>query len=155
MDAAGQNEVARLSPTLEQVELALPSTLDSVEEIERATEAMALRAGFDADMASNLAMVTHEAAINAVKHGNRFESAKTVSARLQRTATDLVVRIADEGEGMDASALPDPRDPANLLRSSGRGVFLMRAIMDEVNFRQLEQGTEVTLIKHRNTEASS
>ena len=59
-----------------------------------------------------------------------------------------------EPEVLTPETLPDPLDPANLLRSSGRGVFLMRAIMDEVHFRQLQPGTQVTLIKHRHLEAT-
>ena len=67
---------------------------------------------------------------------------------------NLTVRIGDQGEGLDPDAIADPLAPENLLRSSGRGVFLMRAIMDEVHFRQTNPGTEVTLVKHRNqTEA--
>lgn len=155
MDAAGQNDVAHPQAVLEQTELTLPSSFDAIAQVEGAAEAMALRAGFDEDTASNIAMATHEACVNAVKHGNKFAPEKTVSVFLQRTAKDITVRIADQGAGLDLSTLPDPLDPANLLRDSGRGVFLMRAIMDEVNFRQLEPGTEVTLIKNRDTEATT
>lgn len=153
MDAEGQNDVADRDDVLEKADFTLPSTLDTVAKVESATEAIALRAGFDADTASNIAMVTHEAVINAVKHGNKLTSEKTVTAHLCRTAREVTIRIADQGEGLDPANLPDPLDPANLLRSSGRGIFLMRAMMDEVHFRQLERGTEVTLIKYINTEA--
>lgn len=155
MDAAGHNDVAHRGDALERCDFTLPSTLDSVAVIERATEAIARHAGFDDDTATNVAMVTHEAAVNAVKHGNQFAKEKTITVHLSRTAKAIEIRIADQGEGLDPASLPDPLDPANLLRSSGRGIFLMRAMMDEVNFRQLEQGTEVTLIKYRHTEASS
>ncbi len=155
MDAAGQNDVAKRDAVLEHAELTLPSNLDCIGDVERATETMALHAGFDEDTASNLAMVTREATINAIKHGNKFAADKTVNVHLRRTVRDLKVSICDQGPGLDPSTLPDPLDPANLLRSSGRGVFLMRAIMDEVNFRQLDPGTEVTLIKYRDTEATS
>ena len=155
MDAAGQNDIAHQDDVLEEASFTLASTLDSVQKVESSTEAMALRAGFDEDTASNMAMVTHEAVINAVKHGNRLAPDKTVSVHLSRTARKMVICIADQGEGLDPESLPDPLDPANLLRESGRGIFLMRAMMDEVHFRQLEQGTEVTLVKYRNTEASS
>ena len=150
-----QSSKSPSSSVLEHTEFHLPSTLDSVTEIERAVEGMATRMGFDEDEASNLAMVTREAAINACKHGNKFADDKHVNASLDRTADTLKICIADQGEGLDPDTLPDPLDPANLLRSSGRGVFLMRAIMDEVHFRQLQPGTEVTLIKHRHLEATS
>ena len=140
---------------LEHTALHLASTLDSVAAIEHLAEQMALRLGFDEDTASNLAMVTREAAINAVKHGNRLDPARWVDATVDRTADTLTICIADQGEGLDPDTLPDPLDPTNLLRSSGRGVFLMRAIMDEVHFRQLQPGTQITLIKHRHLEANS
>ena len=150
-----QEAKASTAPSLEHADFNLPSALESVAEIERAVEGMAARLGFDEDEASNLAMVTREAAINACKHGNKFANDKRVQATLDRTADTLKICISDQGEGLDPDTLPDPLDPANLLRSSGRGVFLMRAIMDEVHFRQLQPGTQVTLIKHRHLEATS
>jgi serine/threonine-protein kinase RsbW len=133
---------------LEQIEMERASTLDAVGEVEAAAEALARRAGFDEDEACDIAMLTREAVINAVKHGNRFAPEKKVWARLVRTAGEVRISVADQGEGLDPESLPDPLDPANLLRSSGRGVFLMRAMMDEVRFRDLAPGTEVTLVKH-------
>lgn len=133
---------------LESHELNLPSSLEGLPDLEQLTEQLAKNAGFDEDISSNIAMVTREAAINAVKHGNSFDPGKRVRARLQRTADKLTIAIADQGAGMDPNALPDPLDPANLLRASGRGVFLMRAIMDEIGFRDLQPGTEVVLVKH-------
>ena len=133
----------------------MPSDLDSVAEIERAVEAMA--SGWASmKTASNIAMVTREAAINACKHGNRFAKDKFVDATVDRIGRDAdrsASRI--RAKASIRRRLPDPLDPTNLLRSSGRGVFLMRAIMDEVHFRQLQPGTQVTLIKHRHSEANS
>ena len=155
MDSAGEKHLAAAAAPLEDREFILPSAIESVAEIEGAVEEICGRAGFDEDTASNVAMVSREAAINAAKHGNKFSPEKKIKVTLQRTAEAVKICIADQGEGLDPATLPDPLDPANLLRSSGRGVFLMRAIMDEVHFRQLKPGTEVTLIKHRDTEASS
>ena len=152
----GENEEAiAAGMSQERMELTLPSTLEGVAEIEQFVEQLALRAGFDEDTASNVAMATREAAINAAKHGNAFSPEKRVKATLARNRDTLTLQIAEEGEGLDPNTLPDPLDPANLLRSSGRGVFLMRAIMDEVHFRQSQPGTVVTLIKHRDMEANS
>ncbi len=157
MDGSGENG-SRTESILERIELTCPSTLPSVERVEEIAQGMALRTGFDEDTACNIGMVVREAAINASKHGNGFAPETIFVASLQRTEDGITVRIADRGVGMDVETLPDPLDPSNLFRASGRGVFLMRAIMDEVHFRPLEPGTEVTLKKFRNpnnTEASS
>ena len=106
-------------------------------------------AGFPPDTASNLAMVVREAAVNAVIHGNRYDLARAFTATFEITSSALMVTVADQGAGLDPASIPDPLAPENLLRSSGRGVFLMRAFMDEVTFRDLRPGTEITLIKRR------
>ena len=133
----------------------LDSALPSVERVEEAAEKLALQAGFRAETASHISMVCREAAVNAVLHGNRYDPHKHVTASFELTEEALTVRVADEGEGLDPDKTPDPLAPENLLRTAGRGIFLMRALMDEVHFRQLSPGTEVTLIKSRNKESKA
>ena len=99
-------------------------------------------------------MAVREAAVNAVLHGNKYSREKSVQVSFEVNEQDLMVRIADEGSGFNADDLPDPLSPENILRGSGRGIFLIRAFMDEVHFRQLSPGTELTLIKHRSPLAS-
>lgn len=132
--------------------LTLPSTLSTVEIVETKATEYAEKAGFDEDTASQISMVSREAAVNAVLHGNKKDPGKKVHARFDLTADDLTIQVADEGEGFDATEVPDPLSPEGLLKPSGRGIFLMRAIMDEVHFRQLSPGAEITLVKHRNRE---
>jgi len=60
----------------------------------------------------------------------------------------IAIHFADEGEGLDPAKIPDPLAPENLLRGTGRGIFLIRSFLDEVHFRQLHPGTELTLVKH-------
>jgi len=135
--------------TTSRVSLTLASSVESVNQLERTAEDFAARAGFDEDTAPNIAMAVREAAVNAVLHGNSYDPAKHISASFETTAGDLIIRIADQGAGLDPDSLPDPLAPENILRGSGRGIFLIRAFMDEVHFRQLHPGTELTLIKHR------
>jgi serine/threonine-protein kinase RsbW len=130
----------------------LPSTLSTVEVVEAKAIEYAEKAGFDEDTASQVAMVSREAAVNAVLHGNKKDPKKQVRARFTLTPEDLSIQIADEGNGFNPTDVPDPLSPEGLLRPSGRGIFLMRAIMDEVNFRELSPGTEITLVKHRKIE---
>ncbi len=133
----------------DRISMTLDSVLASVETVETTAEAYARKAGFDEDTASNISMVTREAAVNAVLHGNKKDPAKHVTATFEITPEDLRISIADEGPGLDPDAIPDPLAPENVLRPSGRGVFLMRAYMDEVHFRQLTPGTEITMVKRR------
>jgi serine/threonine-protein kinase RsbW len=129
--------------------LTLGSSIESVDVVERTAEEFAERAGFDPDTVPNIAMAVREAAVNAVLHGNAYDPTKQITASFETNADALIVRIADQGPGLDPDTIPDPLAPENILRGSGRGIFLIRAFMDEVHFRQLHPGTELTLIKHR------
>jgi serine/threonine-protein kinase RsbW len=135
--------------TTSRANLTLESTIASVNVVEEAALEYARTAGFSPDIASHLSMVAGEAAANAVIHGNKQDPAKRIIATFEITTPALTIKIADQGAGLDPDTIPDPLAPENLLRSSGRGVFLMRAFMDEVHFRNLDPGTEITLVKRR------
>jgi serine/threonine-protein kinase RsbW len=135
--------------TTSRASLTLGSNIESVNTVEHMAEDFAERAGFDADTVANVAMAVREATVNAVLHGNAYDAGKHITASFEYNSDSLIVRIADQGPGLDPGSLPDPLAPENILRGSGRGIFLIRAFMDEVHFRQLHPGTELTLIKHR------
>jgi serine/threonine-protein kinase RsbW len=122
--------------------------MESVSEVEALAEKLATQAGLDEDQVFHVTMAVREAAVNAVLHGNEYDPSKQITASFENTGKSLVFIIADEGAGVDPEKLPDPRDPENLLRGTGRGIFLIRSFMDEVHFRQLHPGTELTLVKH-------
>jgi len=122
--------------------------MESVGEVEAAADQMATEAGLDEDQRFHVAMAVREAAINAVLHGNEYDPALQIEVSLENTGQDLVVKIADQGRGFDPEKVPDPLAEENKLRGTGRGIFLIRSLMDEVHFRQLHPGTELTLVKH-------
>ena len=122
--------------------------MESVAQVEAAAEKLAAEAGLDEDERFHVAMAAREAAVNAVLHGNEYDPAKRISASFENTGEALVITIADQGKGLAPETLPDPLAPENLLRGTGRGIFLIRSYMDEVNFRQLHPGTELTMVKH-------
>jgi serine/threonine-protein kinase RsbW len=131
-----------------KLSFSLASTMESVSEVEAAAEKFANEAGLDEDESFRVTMAVREAAVNAVLHGNEYDPSKQISASFENTGSSLVFKICDQGKGVDPDALPDPRAPENLLRGTGRGIFLIRSFMDEVHFRQLQPGTELTLVKH-------
>jgi len=133
----------------EAVERFLESTLDSVDSAEEIALGMAERAGFDEDDLLRIGMAVRESMVNAVVHGNRYNANKRVRFSVTHESGRYIVRIADEGEGFDFGTVPDPLQPENLMRTSGRGLFLIRSFMDEFQMSHLEHGgTEVTLIKY-------
>lgn len=144
----GSSGIALADSTTSRVSFTLDSSLDSVNKVELTAEQTAQRAGFDEDTATHVAMAVREAAVNAVLHGNDYDPAKQVTASFENNGKSLIFSVADQGKGVDWEHLPDPLAPENLLRGTGRGIFLIRSFMDEVHFRQLEPGTELTLIKH-------
>lgn len=127
----------------------LESTLESVESAEDLALEVARQAGLGEDELQKIAMAVRESMVNAVVHGNRYNIHKKVRLSVSRGPRELTVKIADEGEGFDYGNLPDPLSPENLLRSSGRGIFLIRSFMDEFRVRRLDpRGTEVTMVKY-------
>ena len=99
------------------------------------------------DLDNNLKMALVEALTNAMEHGNQWEESKLVRVQARLSRSTFEVTIEDEGPGFDHANQLDPTVEENLLSERGRGIFLLRAIMDEVRFN--ETGNTVTLIKHR------
>jgi serine/threonine-protein kinase RsbW len=133
----------------ETIERFLDSTLESVDNAEELALQEAEKAGVPEDDLHKIAMAVRESMVNAVVHGNRYNVNKKVHLLVSKSPEEFVIRIADQGEGFDYDNLPDPLAQENLLRHSGRGIFLIKAFMDDFKVRRLEPaGTEVTLVKH-------
>ena len=133
-----------------KIDRAFDSTLESVDEAEALILEPAATAGFDEDEQHHISMAARECLVNAVVHGNRYSAHKKVHVAIETTSERIKIVITDEGEGFDLSDLPDPQAEENLLRHSGRGIFLIRAFMDELSMRKISpHGTEVTLVKER------
>jgi serine/threonine-protein kinase RsbW len=134
----------------EAVERLLDSTLSSVDHAEEIAAGMAQIVGFDEDDLMKIGIAVREAVVNAIVHGNRYNEHKKVRFSVVKHSERLTVRVADEGEGFDFEHLPDPLAPENLMRASGRGIFLIRSFMDELEIRHLELGgTELVLTKYK------
>jgi len=129
--------------------------LESVNKAEEKAAEIASSSGFNEDEQHHIAMAVREAAVNAVLHGNAYDPRKKVFVVYEMTPDSLVITITDQGKGLDIENIPDPLSPENLMKGSGRGIFLIRAFMDEVKFRNTNPGTEITLIKHTGRNAAN
>jgi len=126
----------------------LDSTLETVDRAEENATRIATELGFAEDEVMQISMAVREGAVNAVLHGNAYAPDKKVTLAFEHTPEDLVITIRDQGKGIDLGTIPNPLAPENLLKTSGRGIFLMRSFMDVVEIRPSQTGTEIKLIKH-------
>ena len=96
---------------------------------------------------SNLFVALDEAFVNAIKHGNKFDADKIVRISAEVSPTEARFTIEDEGEGFNVAEIPDPTNPENLFKTSGRGVLIIHNIMDEVRYN--ERGNRLTMVKKK------
>ncbi len=87
-----------------------------------------------------------EAINNGILHGNKSDPNKSVCVTCTVDSRKLIFRVKDQGRGFKPEEVPDPLEEKNLMKTSGRGIFLMRSLMDKVNFTLTSEGTEVELV---------
>jgi serine/threonine-protein kinase RsbW len=131
-------------------EYSLDSSIDSVDQAELSAVELARKIGFSEDDQHSISMAVRECMVNAVAHGNKYNTRKKVFFRLDGRADRLVIEVGDEGDGFRDEEIPDPLAQENLLKQSGRGLLLMRAFMDECDHASRSpQGTLVRMVKYR------
>lgn len=130
-------------------EMEIPSIPEKIQEVERLAEKVAGELGFGQDEQDSLAIAVTEAVNNAIQHGNKGDRRKKVRVRFEISDNSVIVRVADQGAGFDPEALSDPLTPENLLKESGRGIFILRTLMDEVSFSFSDSGSEITMVKKK------
>jgi serine/threonine-protein kinase RsbW len=129
----------------EKIDLELPSDLTLMNAVLEYLLDRVARLGLIKIEQSNLFVALDEAFVNAVKHGNRNDPTKLLRVTAELSAREAIFTVEDEGDGFNVQEIPDPRDPANLFKSSGRGVLLIYNIMDEVEYS--ERGTRLRMVK--------
>jgi anti-sigma regulatory factor (Ser/Thr protein kinase)/ActR/RegA family two-component response regulator len=129
----------------ERIEFELPSDLSLMNGVLHYLNERVVQLGLVNPERSNLFIALDEAFVNAVKHGNKNDPRKIVRITADLSAKEARFTVEDEGDGFKVNEIPDPRDPANLFKSSGRGVLLIYNIMDEVSYN--ERGNRLTMIK--------
>lgn len=129
----------------EKIDLELPSDLTLMNSVLEYLLDRVAKLGLIQIEQSNLFVALDEAFVNAVKHGNRNDPSKLLRVTAELSVHEAIFTVEDEGDGFDVREIPDPRDPANLFKSSGRGVLLIYNIMDEVEYS--ERGTRLKMVK--------
>lgn len=123
-----------------KLELFFGSQLDFLEIVQDVSESLGRLLGFDEDARYFISLSVRESVTNAILHGNKQDPSKRVWLTFTVNDGALNISVRDEGRGFDESLLPDPLEPENLLKPSGRGIFYVRSFMDEVSYGPLPQG---------------
>src|ERR1043165_3956958 len=129
----------------EKIEFELPSDLALMNGVLEYLQERVAKLGLIRPERSNLFIALDEAFVNAVKHGNKNDPSKLLKITAELSSKEASFTVEDEGEGFNIQEIPDPCDPANLFRTSGRGVLLIYNIMDEVEYNA--QGNRVKMVK--------
>lgn len=137
----------------EKIDLELPSDLTLMNVVLEYLLDRVDKIGLIRSEQSNLFVALDEAFVNAVKHGSRNDPSKLVRITAELSPHEAIFTVEDEGEGFDVREIPDPRDPSNLFKSTGRGVLLIYNIMDEVEYS--ERGTRLRMVKRPESTTTS
>ena len=134
------------------VRLEFGSAFDMLDFVQVVSDYIGRVAGLDEDSLHWVSVAVRECVVNAIKHGNRNDESKRVVVEFSpvppHDPEELVIRVEDEGEGFDPEELADPLAPENILKSSGRGIFLIRNFMDDVQLqRGKHRGMEIRMVK--------
>ncbi len=121
---------------MNNIHIQIPSLSDNIRMIESFIDNAKDKFHLDDDIYGNIMIAVTEAVNNAIKHGNAADSSKNVSLSLSLESSLIKFKIEDEGKGFDFHNLPDPTSPENLEKPGGRGIFLMKHLSDEVDFKE-------------------
>jgi len=134
------------------VRLEFTSAFEMLDFVQVVSDHIGRSIGLDEDAVHWVGVAIRESVINAIKHGNRNDQAKHVFVEFATASPpdvpELNIRVRDQGEGFDPEGLADPLAPENLLKSSGRGIFLIKNFMDRVTLQRApEGGMEIRMTK--------
>jgi serine/threonine-protein kinase RsbW len=149
--AAPEDDVAMLGLEIlldkaQRKTIVIPSLPRELTHVENAILPVLENEGYGERAIFSVKLALEEAVINAIKHGNELDDTKKVTISFSIDDNLAVITVGDEGEGFDPNAIPDPTDEAGLLATSGRGIALITAYMDDHHYNDV--GNEITMIKY-------
>jgi serine/threonine-protein kinase RsbW len=134
---------------MEKIVLKLKSKRSAIDSIETYLNDINKSVGLDESKFLNFQIAVSEALINAIVHGNHESDSKIVKMEIQYNDNSITVKIKDEGTGFDINKLPDPTQEENLFKEHGRGIFIMKSLVDNFICNSDESGTEYILTIHK------
>ncbi len=127
--------------------LIIKSDVNELAKVATITEEICMRFGLIEDEIDDISIAVTEAVNNAIKHGNKEDSTKSIKIVFEIETDRIKIRIKDEGKGFQLEEVKDPRKNENLLKDDGRGILIMKALMDEVEVLSGSEGNVLQLVK--------
>ena len=132
---------------IEEFEVTIPSTTVEGQKVQKRIIDLLEGSNFPPRCIFGVQLALEEAIVNAIKHGNRWDTSKQVRVVCKMSPQRIVIEISDEGPGFDPERVPDPTDAEHLECPGGRGIMLMRSYMSRVEYNQT--GNTVVMEKER------
>ena len=121
----------------------IPSRIENLIKVERLVDEISSQCNLSSEIYGNVLIATLEAANNAILHGNKLDEKKDVKIKFEWNSRELNLYVTDQGSGFDYRSIPDPTAPENVEKVSGRGVFLMEKLSDDIKYT--DNGRKVQL----------
>ncbi|HFE64361.1 MAG TPA: ATP-binding protein [Caldithrix sp.] len=137
---------------IDRTELIIPSVTSELGKVEKLSQYISHKASFSEEQSDNLAIVLTELVNNAIVHGNKLDADKKVIVKVIFYRDRVQVSVKDEGSSFDPSTLKNPTDPENLWKENGRGIFLVRNLVDDVQFNPSQDGMEIIITEYKENE---
>lgn len=129
------------------IKLEIPSEMKLIYVVDSVISEILREMEFDEKAREQVNLAVIEAGTNAIKHGNKGDSNKIAHFQFGVYPEKITIKVRDEGEGFNIKQVDNPLNPENLLKTNGRGIFLIQMCMDEVEFN--ERGNEINMVKYK------
>ena len=131
-NSSPKSQSARIKKKNDQI--VIPSSLDYLPKVDEYVEGKLKKLGVDEDRLADIAVSVTEAVTNAVLHGNKNDLKKKVQIKLKADSSRVEITVEDEGNGFNPESIQSPVEEGNLLKEAGRGIFILKSLMDKVDF---------------------
>ncbi len=134
-------------PSISGNTITIPSNLKYLVDVDEFIEGFLQDCGIDESVIADIAISVSELVNNAVAHGNKSSIDEPIVIAIRKTNGKVTITVTDQGSGFDPDEIDDPLADENLLKEAGRGIFIVRALMDAVDVKASDKGTTVTITK--------
>lgn len=134
-------------PVISGNTIIIPSSHEYLTDVDVFIEGILRGYGADESVIADVAISVSELVNNAISHGNRSSATKSVTVTINKIGDDISITIVDEGEGFNPEEVEDPLADENLLKEAGRGIFIVKSLMDRVEMEERNGGTAITITK--------